>query len=51
MRVSKFNIYNLLNSLLTCYRFHYDMNIIYWLDSKYNMRRYDVLVQNKTILI
>ena len=49
MRVSwEFNIYNL-KSLLTCYRFLTRCEYYLWLDSKYNERRCDVLVQNKTI--
>ena len=51
MRVSwEFNIYNLLSLLLTrCYRFLTRCEYYLWLDSKYNVRRCDVLVQNKTI--
>ena len=52
MRVSwEFNIYNLFVSpLLTrCYRFLTRCEYYLWLDSKYNVRRCDVLVQNKTI--
>ena len=51
MRVSwEFNIYNLLSPLLTrCYRFLTRCEYYLWLDSKYNVRRCDVLVQNKTI--
>ena len=52
MRVSwEFNIYNLLESFLLtrCYRFLTRCEYYLWLDSKYNMRRCDVLVQNKTI--
>ena len=51
MRVSwEFNIYNLKSFLLTrCYRFLTRCEYYLWLDSKYNVRRCDVLVQNKTI--
>ena len=51
MRVSwEFNIYNFLVLLLThCYRFLTRCEYYLWLDSKYNVRRCDVLVQNKTI--
>ena len=51
MRVSwEFNIYNFLSPLLTrCYRFLTRCEYYLWLDSKYNVRRCDVLVQNKTI--
>ena len=51
MRVSwGINIYNLLRILLLtrCYRFP-RCEYYLWLDSKYNVRRCDVLVQNKTI--
>ena len=51
MRVSwEFNIYNLFKSFInTVLSFSkYDVNII-CIDSKYNVRRCDVLVQNKTI--
>ena len=52
MRVSwEFNIYNLFKSFLLtrCYRFLTRCEYYLWLDSKYNVRRCDVLVQNKTI--
>ena len=52
MRVlEKFNIYNLFKILLLtrCYRFLTRCEYYLWLDSKYNVRRCDVLVQNKTI--
>ena len=51
MRVSwEFNIYNLLILLLTrYYRFLARCEYYLWLDSKYNVRRCDVLVRNKTI--
>ena len=51
MRVSwEFNIYNLFKSFLLtrCYRFLTRCEYYLWLDSKYNVRRCDVLVQNKT---
>ena len=50
MRVSwEFNIYNLKSFLLTR-RYRLTRCEYYlWLDSKYNVRRCDVLVQNKTI--
>ena len=53
MRVSwEFNIYNLFKSFInTVLSFSNDVNIILWLDSKYNVRRCDVLVQEPTILI
>ena len=36
-----------LSPLLTrCYRFQHDVEYYLWLDSKYNVRRCDVLVQN-----
>ena len=39
-----------LSLLLTrCYRFLTRCEYYLWLDSKYNVRRCDVLVQNKTI--
>ena len=39
-----------LSPLLTrCYRFLTRCEYYLWLDSKYNVRRCDVLVQNKTI--
>ena len=50
MRVSwEFNIYNLFKSFLLtrCYRFLTRCEYYLWLDSKYNVRRCDVLVQNK----
>ena len=47
MRVSwEFNIYNLFKSLTRCYRFLTRCEYYLWLDSKYNVRRCDVLVQN-----
>ena len=52
MRVSwEFNILNLFKSFLLtrCYRFLTRCEYYLWLDSKYNVRRCDVLVQNKTI--
>ena len=47
----KFNIYNLFKSFAVtrCYRFLTRCEYYLWLDSKYNVRRCDVLVQNKTI--
>ena len=44
-------IYNLFKSFLLtrCYRFLTRCEYYLWLDSKYNVRRCDVLVQNKTI--
>ena len=45
MRVSwEFNIYNLLSPFNTVLSFSNTMNIICGLDSKYNVRRCDVLV-------
>ena len=35
--------------LTRCYRFLTRCEYYLWLDSKYNVRRCDVLVQNKTI--
>ena len=52
MRVSwEFNIYNLFLSpfINTVLSFSNTMEYYSWLDSKYNVRRCDVLVQNKTI--
>ena len=50
MRVSIENCcYNLFILLLTRYRFLTRCEYYLWLDSKYNVRRCDVLVQNKTI--
>ena len=51
MRVSyKVNIYDLARSFLLtrCYRFLTRCEYYLWLDIKYNVRRCDVLVQNKT---
>ena len=48
MRVLRINIYNLKPLLTRCYRF-LTLREYYRLDSKYNVRRCDVLVQNKTI--
>ena len=51
MRVSwEFNIYNLFKSFInTVLSFSTRCEYYLWLDSKYNVRRCDVLVQNKTI--
>ena len=52
MRVSFENLTftTFLSPLLTrCYRFLTRCEYYLWLDSKYNVRRCDVLVQNKTI--
>ena len=54
MRVSReFNIYNLLSPfyLTRCYRFLTRCEYYLWLDSKYNVRRCDVLVQNKQFTV
>ena len=46
----EFNIYNLFGSFYyTVLSFSNTMEYYLWLDSKYNVRRCDVLVQNKTI--
>ena len=52
MRVSwEFNIYNLLSPFINTVLSFPNLRCEYylWLDSKYNVRRCDVLVQNKTI--